>query len=71
MALLHQGDAHAGHPEFSTEFMEALVQWKAKATPDTFPPAIAGPAMAELRQDPVSSKDAEAWHRLCKAFLKT
>ncbi len=61
---------HAGHPEFSREFMEALVRWKAQATPDTFPTELAEAAIAELRQDAVSSKDIAIWHRLCKACLK-
>ena len=61
---------HAGHPEFSTEFMEALVRWKAKATPDSFPPALADGALRELHADPVTAKDAAAWHHLCKAFLR-
>ena len=61
---------HAGHPEFSTEFMEVLVQWKVQATPDTFTPELAEAVAKELRQDPVSSKDAAAWHHLCKTFLK-
>ena len=60
----------AGHPEFSREFMEALVQWKAQATPDTFPPELAEAAIMELKQDAVSSSDEESWHQLCKAFLK-
>ena len=50
--------------------METLVQWKVHATPATFTPELAEATVAELNQDPVSSKDEGAWHRLCKAFLK-
>lgn len=60
-----------GHPEFSIDFMEVLVQWKAEHTPDTFPPELADATVTELRTDPVTAKDAAAWHHLCRTFLKS
>ena len=50
--------------------MEALVRWKEKATPESFPPELAEGALRELRAEPVTAKDAAAWHHLCKTFLR-
>lgn len=60
----------AGHPEFSTDFMEALVRWKAHTMPDSVPSELAERALQQLRQDSVTSKDAAAWHHLCRTFLQ-
>ena len=46
------------------------MRWKAKATPDSFPPELADGALRELHADPVTAKDAAAWHHLCKTFLR-
>lgn len=60
----------AGHPEFTKDFMDTLISWRAASAPEALPQDDANAALAQLSDQPVTAKDQAALQCLCRAFLK-
>lgn len=62
--------ASAGHPEFSRDFMDTLIEWRTATAPEALPQDQANAALAQLSDQPVTTKDEAALKCMCQAFLK-